>query len=332
MQVTVDTAIEYYYRLPDRLRFPSYHPHYIIADAHRDNDIQTVFFIYTEGSDFYYHAFHISTVKGTDYIDIQSPYGYGGPIATTEDQKFLSNAWHAYRSWCVAKNVLVEFIRFHPVLGNEKYYCGEYCYDRSTVLIDLDEEFLLNSYSVRVRTAIRKAMKSGLVIEWCTIQEFLQIFPQLYRETMKDLHAEEFYIFSNQYFDEIKQLPKVQLALCKLDGEPVAGAIFLVDDYEMEYHLSAANTLGKKISATNLILHEAALLGKQLGCKILHLGGGTNSKEDNSLLFFKSGFSKQRGDFHIGHYIHQPLPYENFKKNWNEQYGSVSSRILFYRF
>lgn len=332
MQVNVDTAIDYYYRLPDHLRFPSYHPNYVIADANRESDTQPVFFVYAEGYDFYYNAFHMSTVTGTNYVDIQSPYGYGGPIATTEDEIFLSKAWQAYCVWCSEKNVLVEFIRFHPVLGNEIYYHGKCCYDRLTVWIDLDRKNLLSSYSVRVRTAIRKAVKSGLTVEWCEIEDFLQIFPELYRETMKHLHADEFYLFSDQYFDEIKKIPKIHFALCKLDGEPIAGAIFLVDDYEMEYHLSAANALGKKLSATNLILHEAALLGQQFGCKVLHLGGGTDTRTDNSLLFFKTGFSKEQRVFNIGYYIHQPDLYQRMKEQWQQQNGNVKSRVLFYRF
>lgn len=332
MHASMNKALQFYLKLPVNMRFPSYHPYYIVADAKRLPNITPEFFIYTDNEHMYYHAFHTERVPGTNYIDIQSPYGYGGGISTTDNKDFLMKAWQEYCSWCKENKVLAEFIRFHPVIGNEKHYNGKYCYDRQTVWIDLNTENLLSSYSVRVRTAIRKALKNEMAVEWWNPKDFLCVFPDLYKETMRSLNADAFYMFSDEYFIDMVNLPKVQLAVCKYKEEVVAGAIFLVDNYEVEYHLSAANLVGKKMSATNLILHDAGLLGQQLGCKVLHLGGGTDNKEDNSLLFFKSGFSQYRGDFNIGYHIHQPDAYEQLKKKWIEKNKEVSTRVLFYRF
>lgn len=331
MHISIDTALQVYSNLPANIRFPSYHPYYIVADAKRESEIVPTFFVYVQKDHVYYHAFHMAPVLGTEYFDIQSSYGYGGPLATTDDQEFLQKAWQEYCSWCKENNVLAEFIRFHPVIANEKYYNGEFRYDRKTVWIDLTIEDLLGSYSVRVRTAIRKAIKNQMTVEWWSPEDFLRIFPNLYRSTMQSINAGDFYLFSDEYFMDTVKLPQVQLAVCKYNEEVVAGAIFLVGEYEMEYHLSAANHVGKTMSATNLILHEAALLGKKLSCKVLHLGGGTDGQEDNSLLFFKAGFSKEQSSFNIGYYIHQPVAYQYMKEQWQKKYSKVNSRVLFYR-
>lgn len=332
MQVSFNQAIDDYCSLPTELQIPSYHPYYVIADAKRELDLQPIFFVYKEQENVYYHAAHLSPVLETNYFDIQSPYGYGGPIATTADHDFLVRAWQSYCSWCTDNNVLVEFIRFHPVLGNEKYYLGKHCYDRQTVWIDLNRSDLFASYSVRVRTAIRKAVKNEVVVEWCEANAFLEVFPKLYRETMKELNADEFYLFSDVYFDTLRNMPKAKFALCKWGEKVIAGAIFFISDYEMEYHLSAADGIGKDLCATNLMIHEAALLGQKMGCKVFHLGGGTSCDSDNPLLFFKSGFSKKQCSFHFGHYLHQPNQYREMKEQWESKYNKVSARILFYRF
>jgi hypothetical protein len=332
MIVDVETATEYYHRLPIHLQFPSYTPQYVVADASRDENILPVFFIYDDGRDFYYHAIHKMLLPNTVYSDIQSPYGYGGPVATTIDNEFLHHAWNNYCEWCSEQNLLVEFIRFHPVVSNQKYYLGEHCHDRNTVWIDLTIEDILASYSVRTRTAIRKALKNDLIVEWINGSDFLAVFPDLYRQTMNALQADDFYYFSDRYFQELMEIPNVRLAICRQEQEILACSIFLVSDYSVEYHLSAASNQGKKLCATNLLLHEAALLGKALGCKVLHLGGGTDARDDNPLLFFKSGFSKKLSDFNIGYYIHQPDIYEQMKVEWRLQYGEVNSRVLFYRF
>lgn len=332
MLVDIDAATKYFHRLPIHLQFPSFHPQYVVADASRDENVLPLFFIYEEGQDFYYNALHKSLIPNSVYADIQSPYGYGGPVATTTDTNFLQHAWQKYCEWCAEQNVLAEFIRFHPVAANQKYYAGMHCYDRDTVWIDLTTEKLEPSYSVRNRTAIRKAIKNDLIVEWIDGDAFLAVFPDLYFNAMQVLQADDFYFFSDQYFRKLLQIPNILFAVCKQGQEVLSGSIFLVSDYAIEYHLSATNIQGKKMCATNLMLHEAALLAQSLGCKVFHLGGGTDAKEDNSLLFFKASFSKKRSDFNIGYYVHQADVYEQLKEEWKKRYDNVENKVLFYRF
>jgi hypothetical protein len=332
MEVSYDEAVNIFEGFHPVLQVPSLHPYYVNADALRDQSSKPVFFIYNEGTETYYHAFHVSPIQESGYFDIQSPYGYGGPIATIDDEKFLTRAWAEFNAWCDENKVIAQFIRFHPLLENWRFFPGEVFDDRSTVWVDLNKNDLLMSYSSRVRTAIRKAYKNDLRIAWEKDEETVQIFVKLYCEAMRGLQAEQFYFFPESYYQHISAWDHTFLGTCRYNGEIVAVAIFLVVANEMEYHLSASNHIGNQFGATNLLIHEATLLGKDLGCQFLHLGGGSDNSPQNSLLFFKSGFSGHRASFKIGKYIHLPQVYRQMREEWEKSHNQVANRVLFYRF
>lgn len=330
MQVGYKEAVEVFEKLRVR-KAPSLHPFYINADSKRCGELESVFFVYRDSGEVYYTGFHKAAVEGTAFSDIQSAYGYGGPVSTTEDEGFIKNAWSAYLEWCGENNILDEFVRFHPWLENWKYYRGEVVYDRQTVWVDLLNDDHLATYNTRVRTAVRKAIKSGLRVEWDSAKRFAGDFKSIYRDSMVKLNADKFYFFDDKYFDEILGWKNASLAVCTYEGRPVSAAIFLVEGELMEYHLSASDAEGKRLSATNLILHEAALLGQHLGCKALHMGGGTDNKVDNPLFFFKAGFSVERSSFKIGKFIHKVDAYKTMLAEWEQTHGKVSNRVQFYR-
>ena len=47
--------------------------------------------------------------------DLETAYGYGGPLATTLDPVFLAAAWEGFAQWCRQRRVVCEFLRFHPI-------------------------------------------------------------------------------------------------------------------------------------------------------------------------------------------------------------------------
>src|SRR5438093_363444 len=118
MEVSFETALKTYSSFPQNLQTSTLHPEFLKIDALRHDKCRSVYFVYESRSDIYYHPFQVLPVDGTPYFDIQSPYGYGGPIATTRSETFLNDAWENYRKWCKANGILAEFIRFHPLLEN----------------------------------------------------------------------------------------------------------------------------------------------------------------------------------------------------------------------
>lgn len=332
MEVRFDEAVALFDRLGDRALPPSLHPAYVAADARRDRELRPVFFAHEDGGEIYLHGFHTAPVPGAEYSDIQSAYGYGGPVASTADPAFLDAAWRAYGEWCRDNGILAEFVRFHPLLENWRYFGGTVMDDRWTVWVDLTADDLATGYEVRVRTAIRKARNGGVRVVWRRGAGDAAVFGELYRATMTRLDADEFYRFDDDYLASLMAWDRTHLGLCLAGDEVVAAALFLEGNQMLEYHLSAATPEGKRLAATNLLLHEAALLGQRLGCRALHLGGGFDGREDNPLLFFKSGFSPLRGMFRIGRLIHQPEAYAALRGQWLERHGTVPARVLFYRF
>lgn len=334
MEITYNQAIDSFTRLPKEKQLASLHPYYVATDALRDRELKPTYWLYENQGEFYYHGFHLAAVPDTGYYDIQSPYGYGGPVASTENADFLKAAHQAYAQWCLEKNVLVEFLRLHPLLENWKYFSGSIKDDRQTVFIDLaGEGDLFSQYATRVRTAIRKAIQLGLRVIWVKSQNALASFVTLYAATMKNVNADSFYFFSEEYFNKMFEWQQLNCALCYFQNTVVGASFFLESTDVMEYHLSASNEIGRKMSSTNLILHEAALLAKKHGCKKLYLGGGSDSGDSNPLFFFKKGFSDKTALFKIGYHVYREGDYRDMKQKWQQQQcGREPSKVLFYRF
>ncbi|NTZ16378.1 peptidoglycan bridge formation glycyltransferase FemA/FemB family protein [Paenibacillus sp. JMULE4] len=330
MIVKYEEALKIYESFETGIRVPSLHPYYILNDAARDKSLEPIFFVYSEANETFYHGFHLGKVDGTNFYDIQSPYGYGGPISTTADAKFLSNAWAYFLSWASQQSILAEFIRFHPLLENWNFYYGNYKRDRETVWINLMNSDILASFKTRARTSVRKAKKNGLLAEIITDKKDVSSFVEIYQATMQSLDANQFYFFPETYYEKLLEWDKAFIVNCKLQEETVATGLFLCDGLNIEYHLSGSTSTGKELGATNLILYEASIYGKGLGYSKLHLGGGSTPTENNPLLFFKSGFSDERAHYKIGSYIHNEEAYQAMKTEWAIQKGD-NNRILFYR-
>lgn len=304
-------------------------PAYALADGLRDTSLLPLFFVWREEEDFWLHSLHRGKVAGTAWYDLQSPYGYGGPLASCDDPDFLARATSAYRNWCEEEGILAEFVRFHPLAENWRFYGGTVKHDRQTVAIPLGQPPLAG-YSVRARTAVRKAMNAGLHADWLPAVNHAREFGAFYRQAMAAIHAEPSYHFGDAYFLALMALPGVRLLACRLAGQWLAAGLFLEGGDALEYHLSAANDEGKKWAATNLLLHDAAQTGHEEGRSWLYLGGGTDRREDNPLLFFKAGFSSRRFPFRIGHQVFQPAAYEEMKAT-RAAAGLATNRVLFYR-
>lgn len=331
MIVDTQVATKLFESFPDDLRVPSLHPHYVEVDALRDPLLRPTYFIFSSQQHHFYYPFHLSEVPETSWQDIQSAYGYGGPIATTQNPDFLGLAWDAFNTWCHQHRILAEFVRFHPLIKNEAYFQGQVIEDRQTVWVDLSNETFHANYARRAKSNLKKAQSSEARISWPSQDEFLSVFPTFYREAMKNIGAMDFYLFSDRYFESLITTNQVELITAKIGKEVVAGAIFLISGNFAEYHLSASSHRGKEIEANTWILHSAFEKARMHGVQQFHLGGGMNSNPNHPLLFFKSSFSKERARFSIGKRVHQEQAYLEIKKEWITKNKRDSQRILFYR-
>ena len=81
------------------------------------------------------------------------------------------------------------------------------------------------------------------------------------------------------------------------------------------------------------MLYEAIKLGKSVGMKKCHLGGGRSDAADDTLLKFKRSFSKESVDYYVARSIVSPDKYKKLAELYEEQNGVSPNLALvhFYR-
>src|SRR5439155_16485764 len=80
-----------------------------------------------EGKESLLHPFMLRRIDrvGSEALDrvaydLETVNGYTGPLATTDDPAFLRGVWEGFHEWCVDRGVVAEFVRFHPLLENQR--------------------------------------------------------------------------------------------------------------------------------------------------------------------------------------------------------------------
>lgn len=248
------------------------------------------------------------------YFDISTPYGYGGWIIEGDGDKIP--LFEAYENWCKENGIISEFVRFHPVLSNSKDSVATYdIVDLSnTVTLDLtDQETIWNNFTSQNRNKIRKAQKNGLTVGRGLEPELFGQFKDLYEQTMRNLVASDYYYFSDDYYQSVREDLKdnAQIFYVKnQDGKVIAASIIMNEGKGLHYHLSGSDPEYKTLAPVNLMLYEVARWGSDNGYKTLHLGGGVGSAEDSLLSFKKSFYRGELTRFSIGKKIFDQEKYD----------------------
>lgn len=251
------------------------------------------------------------------YFDLSTPYGYGGWLVEDDQEKGKDHLFEEYWKWCKRNQIVSEFVRFHPMIGNHRY-C-EKVYEviglGETVAMDLTEsEGIWTNMSSKNRGHIRKAMKNNVKIYHGRFPEIFDVFQDLYNSTMEKDGAEDYYYFSNNFYTSVlEDLPEnAQVFYGQLtDKTVIAAAIILSENGRLNYHLSGSIRQYSSLAATNLLLYKAALWGNANGYKTLYLGGGVGSGEDSLFQFKRAFYKGELRRFYIGKKI---WDIDNYKK------------------
>jgi UDP-N-acetylbacillosamine alanyltransferase len=326
-------AVQRHEGLGIALRPATLHPDYVAADAKRDARLKPVFLSFESQGECWLHSLHLTDVAGTALRDGSSPYGYGGPLSTSHDAAFVGAAWSAYCEWMRAQNVVVEYVRFHPVLGNERDYGGRVVDNRQVVCIDLTLADVAAGYAARLRQTLKKPLRAGLVYEELPLGPHVRPFGAFYRKAMGEIAADPFYLFDDAYFEELAQGGSAKLGICRRtkEGDWLAAALFLDGRGVREYHLAATSGDGRPLAASSFVLHEAALAAQRAGMAMLYLGGGSDTRKDNALLFFKGAFSPRRLAYRTGSHVFDPQAYDGLKERFAADWQAHPERPIFYR-
>ncbi|HNQ61391.1 MAG TPA: GNAT family N-acetyltransferase [Bacteroidia bacterium] len=295
-------------------------------------------FLYREDSELFYYPFLLREIKheisAEIYRDIETVYGYSGPISGSTDPSFVERATMAFKAYCKQKNVVCEFIRFHPILKNHSMNSVDPLLKivplRDYVYVDLknDDEVIWNEYSSQNRNKIRKAEKSGVRVIAGYNERAYKEFVKMYLENMHQVNAAPMYFFSDIFFSELAKLVQAEGVFleAKHEGGSVGAAVFLGGISIGHYFLAAASGEGKKIAAGNLLLHHGVMWAKQNGLKKLHLGGGVSADPNDPLLVFKKNFSGHMEKFYIGKRVHNNEAYQALVSDWDTRFPEVAGK------
>ena len=265
----------------------------------------------------------VGSLQQGELFDASTPYGYGGPLTAHVDGKeYPSRAeglMGAYtrlvEEHCRQKNILCEFIRFHPLCQNN-LLCHPFFpvrYSRKTVAISLQgKDLWTEEITTERRRNIRKAIRNNILVQIDPEAQNIAGFYAIYVKTMQRNNADDYYYFSFQFFlDTLLTLKKNALLVAAFyEDKLISGAIFLIGTDAIHCHISATDPDYLHLNASSLVLYKAAEWGRDKKLRLLHLGGGHSEDSEDQLLRFKKSFSKDGfKDFYTGQKIFNPKLY-----------------------
>ena len=207
-----------------------------------------------------------------------------------------------FQAYAERENIVDEFVRFHPILGNGKVFQAAYgsLFDRKTVGTNLTYDDVIGiEFSKHKRKDIRKILSNSA--------------------TMDRDNASDYYYFSQEYFRNIlSSFPKnVITGKVFLDGKLIAMGLYFRYGKYLHAHLSGTLSEYLELSPAYILKYALALWGHENGYQVIHYGGGTSRSSENGLYKFKKDFGRTTEfDFYIA------------KKIWNkEQYLRINEAM-----
>ncbi len=314
--------------LPPDLQLISLNPKFCREFQTYNKNLQIIYWIFKENKKVFMNCFFLGKINNSNHFDIQSPYPYGGPICSTNDKLFLKSANQQFENWALNKNVLVEFYKFNPILDQKKWYDGKVINNRETVIIDLKKD-LMENYEKRRFYDLKNIEKKN-VLKIAKNPFGKKNFINTYKNNMKKIDADNFYFFSDEYLENIINFDFVDTWFVYINDKVVSAAIILNSEKSkvVEYFLGARDFNYDKYKSTVYLLHKISEHYKNKNYNKFYLGGGRSASDDDTLLFFKKGFSDLRSDFNIAHKIYDNKTYYDLKKKTK---SLDETKILFYR-
>lgn len=307
-------------RLTDRLDIYQL-PEYI--SLYSSHEVSPFYYYFEAGGRYFLLPGLLQKIEGTGFFDFETPYGYGGIYSESSDHSFLELAFQNMKIEMMDYGIIDGLIRFNPLSQNSEIFRPylDLSFNRNTVVLDLelDEEQIWEKHiHSKHRNVIKKAMNLGLQFEIDSEFKTLDNFVELYLKTMVSLEADYFYFFNKDYFQRIKLSFRKNsfIANVKLGEQIIASAIFLYKDNYAHYHLACSDKSKLDYYPNNFLIFRTALYLKSQNIKCFHLGGGSDTSSDNSLLKFKKRFSKDVLDFFVGKIIPDEKTYSEICRTW----------------
>ncbi|MCX2449920.1 GNAT family N-acetyltransferase [Pedobacter sp. PLR] len=295
--VTDQDAEKWFSYVKKSVDYDIYHTlHYHTLDKRGE----PILFVYEEGEAFIALPLLRRAIENTSYYDFTSSYGYAGPISNkkfeTLSNSLIANFKYSFVDFMQKNQAISVFSRLNPFI-NQRFLLEKLGGIRSngkTIYIDLMQsiEEQRSKYDKRLGRQIRQLQKKGFLVKEADTQEEIGRFTNMYNKNMQRLEADQSYFFTEEYFTSLLKNSEFNCKLILIyDGdEMICGATVIWSDDVIRNHLSATSESHIHFSPSKLMMDEISLIGRTLGMKFFHLGGGVGGKQD-TLFNFKALFS-----------------------------------------
>ena len=330
-----------YSLLPDEIKSPFFTSQYYESYLEIEKGAIECFCCYLDEDNFLFYPYLRRDINSLGYdlsakfYDIAGAYGYNGPIGKVSEPDFVKYFNTSLKNYLQQSNVVTEFVRYCPIINNRIFHSYTNQIDvLDNVYIDLSkgiDDVWNNSFEAKVRNIYRKAEKYNLITHIYKgeeiILEYIDLFYNIYINTMERNCAEQYYFFDKSFFINIidKMDESILICITYLENLPISSELVLIGPriaYGFlwgnlkEYYSYNANTFQK----WKLIKY---LFNK--GIEKYSLGGSI-SRNDNIYKFKKSFAKNCINPFYIGIYVHQPDIYEIIQSQWEEKYPDAATK------
>ena len=280
--------------------YQTYDYHYISRE-----DGEPILLTYSQGVTFIAIPLLIRKIKGTPYYDATSVYGYSGPLCNNYSANFDHLAFkNDLLAFFKSKQIISVFSRLNPFINDQQKILqniGEIEKKGPVVSIDLGLELTeqRQAYARRLKGQLNK-IRRHCIVKKASSKEDLETFINIYHENMDRVSAKPMYYFDPDYFQVLEDSTDIKtetfLAIHNESGKVIGASLFFYKDSVVHYHLSGTKSEYLYLMPTKLLIDEMRIKATELGLDHFNLGGGLAGAND-SLLQFKSSFSKNLVDF-----------------------------------
>ncbi len=290
--------------------------------ASDDNDFALVPYVWRKVNDL---AFLKDETE--EMIDIITPHEYSGIVTNIENpekkKRLFSVLFKAIDDLCRENNVVTEFARFDPFTTDialvKEHYDIRYIGQNAYVNLEQTNENILRSFNHSAQKNIKTAQRFGLQFSEAENVGEIDIFIDLYAESMKRLNATKYFHFNREYFIFLtSNCDGARFFIVRdSNGTPVAASILLYQGDTAHHHLTCYDPAALQKRPNDFMIYRLSLWAKEHGVRQIHLGGGAEPIRN-----FKMKFASGDVPYSIGYKIHNMNYYEKVCEAWRIHSGN----------
>lgn len=254
--------------------------------------------------------------QATDFTDITTPYGYGGPAywGGALDQPVVEDFWMRFENWSTDHAVVSEFIRFGLFPNSTVPYPGEQIERQANIVVSLDqtEDELWRSFEPKVRKNVKRALRDNVEISIQESSDGFDAFHRIYTSTMERRSADDGFYFPLEFFNRIHAGLSGHFAYFHASylDEIVSTELVLVSADAVYSFLGGTNPEAFSARPNDLLKFEIMKWAQLAGKSHFVLGGGLTSGD--GIERYKRAFAPTSTiDFYTGQRILNSSAYQS---------------------